>query len=203
MIVTAEELEPKVDKSRRYTTSKFMAFITTVAGVMSWDLDPAADLESHHAPRWFCAPGEFAGEPALKAEAQRAGCMGEDGLTLGWLPQPNEMGRLPLIWRVFVNPPFSDLSPWLARVWRNISEANALGVEMRVAMVLPGNRTEQPLWQQHVEPFLEGHMYERREGYRLVAHSPVGRQFYGHPGNPEPVTGAAEWPSVVLVWRRA
>jgi hypothetical protein len=201
VIVTAEELEPKLDKSRRYTTSKFMAFIKGAAGVMGWDLDPAADLESHHAPRWLCAPGEFAGAPDLERAAELQGCLGEDGLALSWLPGPGR--HLPMFWRVFVNPPFSNIEPWLAKTWDTIAKANDIGLAVRIAMVLPANRVEQPFWQEHVEPFLSGHWAQGREGYQLTAHSPKGRQFYGHPGNPEPESGAAEWPSLVLVWRRA
>lgn len=106
-------------------------------------------------------------------------------------------------YRLFDNPPFDDIEPRLAKVWATIGEANRLGIELRIAMVMPGNRTEQGFWQDHVEPFLEGHPLAGREGYRLVAYSPRTRQFYGHPGNPEPKSGQAEWPSVVLVWRRA
>lgn len=214
-----EAVKPKVDDNRRYTTRAFMHFIKRVAGVDAWDLDPAADFESHHAPRWFAAPGDLSHDAA-----------GIDGLQQSWHPTPewaslvderralcwritpapansHEHART---WRIFINPPFDRIEPWCDRIWKHIYEdqgtARMLGLDSvfyRVALVLPGNRTEQPFWQDHVEPFLAGHQYAGRYGYQLVAHSPRTRQFYGHPGNPEPKSGQAEWPSVVLVWRRA
>jgi hypothetical protein len=211
--------KPKVDENRRYTTRSFMSFIKRSADVDAWDLDPAADEESHHAPRWFAAPGDVAPNAAAV-----------DGLEASWHPTPEWAARIderraacwrmtPMpansyeysrTWRVFINPPFDNIGPWLERVWQHllyedVGAARALGCDVfyRVAMVLPGNRTEQPFWQEHVEPYLAGHEFAGRFGYSLVAHSPPGRQSYGHPGNLEPRGGSAEWPSVVLVWRRA
>ena len=230
-----EVVVPKVDENRRYTTRVFMHFIKRVAGVTTWDLDAAADQESHHAERWFAAPGDVA-----------PGAAAFDGLKQSWLPPPeakidrphgygwrpcptckgscsvpvegggkacptcyDHQGQVNEAWLIFVNPPFDDLATWLAKVWATIAEANAAGIDLRIAFVMPGNRTEQGHWQDHVEPFLEGHERAGRDGYKLVAHSPRTRQNYGHPGNVEGLgsgddsSGGAKWPSVVLVWRRA
>lgn len=213
------EVVPTADPNRRYTTRTFMEFIKRVAEVDAWDLDPAADEESHWAPRWFAAPGDVA-----------PGAAGVDGLRCSWrptrewadgvderraecwrmTPQPANGHEHSRTWRIFINPPFDLLAPWVDRVWRTLYEdgeaRRELGVDVffRVAMVLPGNRTEQPFWQEHVEPYLAGHTYAGRYGYRLVAHSPPGRQSYGYPGNPNGIgSSGVEWPSVVLVWRRA
>lgn len=50
--------------------------------------------------------------------------------------------------RVWVNPPYSRLEPWLAKAW----DAMADGCEL-VVMLLPANRCEQGWWQDYVEPF--------------------------------------------------
>jgi hypothetical protein len=47
--------------------------------------------------------------------------------------------------RVWVNPPFSKLSPWVERAWDEPTEV--------VCILLPNNRQEQPFWQNMVEPF--------------------------------------------------
>lgn len=211
-----EAVVPKVDENRRYTTRAFMHFIKRVAGVEHFDLDAAADFESHHADRWFISPGDvrlwrsdgvehppcdyLAGVAGFCNKCGQFMPSGVDGLASSWLP-PSLPRSAP--WCIFINPPFDNIGPWLAKVWATIEQARGLAIEVRIAFVMPGNRTEQGLWQDHVEPFLAGHAEENRLGYQLVAHSPRTRQFYGHPGNPEPKSGQAEWPSVVLVWRRA
>ncbi len=224
-----EAVVPKVDENRRYTTRPFMHFILRVAGVDGFDLDVDADMESHKASRYFASPADGRmvppRPPRTIGEVEHAGCSytapagglcnkcgrwmptAFDSLVQSWLPSSrwHEVGQpgVARSWRIFDNPPFDAIEPRLAKVWATIAEANRIGVELRIAMVMPGNRTEQGFWQDHVEEFLEGHPLAGREGYRLVAHSPRTRQFYGHPGNPEPKSGQAEWPSVVLVWRRA
>ena len=47
--------------------------------------------------------------------------------------------------RVYCNPPFSDIRPWVEKAW---GEAEA---EL-VVMLLPANRTEQGWWQDLIEP---------------------------------------------------
>lgn len=45
--------------------------------------------------------------------------------------------------RVWCNPPYSDLRPWVQKAW---DESAA------TVMLIPANRTEQPFWQELVEP---------------------------------------------------
>lgn len=216
------DLFPEVHKpkapeaiNRRYTTRPFMEWIKRKAGVDGWDLDAAADSESHWAPRWFCAPGD-----EIRADL---GCAGVDAFKQAWAPTPewfevnrvpqglgvvrirpvlSEWGFTPPVWRVFLNPPFDNLGDWLGLVWRQLGAAQLLMQSpkfcFRVAMVMPANRPEQPLWQEHVEPFRDGRAM--RYGYRLETHYPPGRQVYGHPGCPEGA-GSADFPSMCLVWR--
>jgi phage N-6-adenine-methyltransferase len=47
--------------------------------------------------------------------------------------------------RVYCNPPFSDLRPWIAKAWK---EHRAI----LTVLLLPANRTEQGWWQDSIEP---------------------------------------------------
>lgn len=51
--------------------------------------------------------------------------------------------------RVWCNPPFSGVPAWVAKAW---SEMECNGCSL-VVMLLPANRTEQPWWHEHVEPY--------------------------------------------------
>lgn len=56
-----------------------------------------------------------------------------DGLAQSWAGE-----------RVWCNPPYSSIEPWIAKAW-------ASGAEL-VVMLLPANRTEQGWWQRLIEP---------------------------------------------------
>lgn len=47
--------------------------------------------------------------------------------------------------RVWCNPPYSDIRPWVAKAWGSCAEL--------VVMLVPANRTEQAWWQDLIEPF--------------------------------------------------
>ena len=55
---------------------------------------------------------------------------------------PTERGE-----RVFCNPPYSDIRPWVEKAWIEAPQAEL------VVMLLPANRTEPTWWQELVEPF--------------------------------------------------
>lgn len=281
------EVAPTPDENRRYTTRQLMEYAKRVAGVTAWDLDPDADLESHHAPRYFVAPGDVRVYATRGPAVAHEGCSyiaaalgstctkcgrvmpsGVDSLAQSWLPpaplnewrdarlevdedgdcvrcglsvgddqhlcppgfsMPGRENR----WRIFNNPPFDAIGPRIEKVWKTIEQScdtwrcakcecafiaespkhcisgNCDGWLVRplalvVAMVMPGNRGEQPFWQEHVEPYLEGHEKAGRYGYALTVHHPPGRQAYGYPGNPLGIGSAAStpWPTIVLHWRR-
>lgn len=64
-----------------------------------------------------------------------------------WTP---EIDGLAQDWRgerVWCNPPFSDIPPWVAK-------AASSGAEL-VVMLVPANRTEQAWWHDHIEPHRE------------------------------------------------
>jgi hypothetical protein len=63
-----------------------------------------------------------------------AAALAEDGLAQEWSAAE----------RVWCNPPFSDLPSWVAK---------AHAAPCTVVMLLPGNRTEQPWWQEYIEPY--------------------------------------------------
>ena len=152
-------VDPTADIDRRYTTRDTMALCMRLAGVDAWDLDVAADEESHWAPNWY--------------DVER------DGLTQPWTG------------RVWCNPPFSDIAPWVAKAWLE----RGSNVVKTIAMLLPCNRTEQPWWQKDVEPY--------REGNLLRSHFLPGRVKFGHPGNRDGIgVGSPPFGCVLLVWGR-
>lgn len=48
--------------------------------------------------------------------------------------------------RVYCNPPYSNITPWVVKAWREVD------AEL-IVMLLPANRTGQAWWQKHVERF--------------------------------------------------
>lgn len=59
----------------------------------------------------------------------------DDGLGQSWAGE-----------RVWCNPPYSDIRPWLAKAWAEVERADL------IVFLLPANRTEQGWWQDLVEP---------------------------------------------------
>lgn len=59
----------------------------------------------------------------------------ENGLAQSWAGE-----------RVYCNPPYSDIEPWLEKAWAEVDAS-------LIVMLLPANRTEQYWWQQWVEPY--------------------------------------------------
>jgi len=71
--------------------------------------------------------------------------------------------------RVWCNPPYSDIEPWVQK-----AKAEGFAADL-IVMLLPANRTEQGWWQRHVEP-------GRRGGTLRVEFLPGRMRFikYGH-----------------------
>lgn len=67
------------------------------------------------------------------AKCERFYSPAEDGLAQSWRDE-----------RVWCNPPFSDIEPWVVKA--------AISCAELVVMLVPANRTEQGWWQRHVEP---------------------------------------------------
>jgi hypothetical protein len=176
-------VDPTADIDRRYTTPETMALCMRLADVDGWDLDVAADAESHWARHWYCAPGDTS-----------AWAYGVDGLQCPW-------------WgRVWCNPPFSDVESWVERAWQAVNPCNATVAQL-VAMLLPANRTEQPFWQRMVEPYRDRGMLggglPLDGNVELTSHFLPTRVRFGHPGNPKGHNvGSPPFGCVLLVWRR-
>jgi phage N-6-adenine-methyltransferase len=83
----------------------------------------------------------------------------DDGLAQDWTPH-----------RVWVNPPYSNLRPWVEKAWTAADAGCPL-----VVMLLPANRTEQKWWQELVEPY-------RDEGMGLSVEFLPGRMRFIAPG---------------------
>lgn len=175
-------VNPGADVDRRYTTRETMDLCKRLAGVDAWDLDAAADEESHWAPCWYSAQ--------------------QDGLALRWIQ------------RTWVNPPYSNIEPWVAKAWREICHCRV------IAMLLPANRTEQSWWQKLVEPFrdsprltlkpasshdMDDALSQASTTTSLISfrtHYLPGRIRFGHPGNRDAVgVGSPPFGCVLLVWR--
>lgn len=89
--------------------------------------------------------------------------------------------------RVWCNPPFSALRPWIEKAWAS---------RAAVCMLIPANRAEQGFWQDLIEPFRD-----RLDGV-LRTRFLAGRTQFGTPEAPE----GARWNSsppfgcVLLMW---
>lgn len=169
-----------MSKTERYTLPEDVERFRRMADVRPFDLDAAACIEAHHAPKWIGAP------TMTNAEiAKAAGCVGLDGLVWPWFGS------------VWCNPPFDDLGAWVARAW---TEAWSPRVES-IVMLVPANRTEQPWWQQHVEPHRD-----RRASPRTPSLTSrfIGRRVnFGGPGSPTKVLKrGAKFGCALLIWRR-
>ncbi len=70
------------------------------------------------------------------AKCERFFTQQDDGLERVWA---NE--------RVWCNPPYSDIAPWVLK-----AHGERFGARL-IVMLLPANRTEQRWWQNHIEPW--------------------------------------------------
>ena len=95
--------------------------------------------------------------------------------------------------RVWCNPPYSDIEPWLRKAWAEFPRCEL------IAMLLPACRCEQRWWQEHVEPLRDG-----RSEHGLRTYFLPGRSRFGIPGNPLGIgVGAPPFGCVLLVWHRS
>lgn len=102
--------------------------------------------------------------------------------------------------RVWCNPPFSRLAPWLAKAWWEMRA----GCEL-IVMLTPANRTEQHFWQEYVEPFRDGPV---TDGVTLRTRFLKGRTRFILPPDFQYYTTKAKgdrppFGCVLLIWERA
>jgi phage N-6-adenine-methyltransferase len=91
--------------------------------------------------------------------------------------------------RVWCNPPYSDIAPWIRKAWECWASTSG------IVMLLPASRTEQGWWQVMVEP------YRDRAGSPLSSEFLPGRMHFLRPG--QTAVGPGERPPfgcVLLVW---
>lgn len=80
---------------------------------------------------------------AANSKCERFYSIEEDGLSKDWTGE-----------RVWCNPPYSDIRPWVEKAWREWGHDPATGRQKGaelIVMLLPANRTEQRWWQETVE----------------------------------------------------
>lgn len=114
----------------------------------------------------------------------------EDGLAQSWDGE-----------RVWCNPPFSRLEPWVEKAWVAMVD----GACEHVTMLLPANRCEQGWWQRHVEPYRDGSPFH---GVCLTTRFLPGRLRFGRPDGYQwgPSRKKGDRPPfgcVLLTWERA
>ncbi len=115
---------------------------------------------------------------AHNAKCERYINRDEDGLVASWSGE-----------RVWCNPPYSDIRPWVEKAWRSDCPL--------IVMILPANRTEQGWWQDLVEPFRD------RAGSPLTVEFMRGRLRFIAPGSDR--VGPNERPPFgccLLIWTR-
>lgn len=80
----------------------------------------------------------------------------ENGLAQSWAGE-----------RVWCNPPYSSIEPWIVKAWAEEADA--------IVMLVPANRCEQGWWQRHVEPWRDKGQRFRVEflpgRLRFIAHN--------------------------------
>jgi phage N-6-adenine-methyltransferase len=132
-----------------------------------------------HAQWHFTVDAASAPKAPSSAIIGRFWTKADDGLRQAWDGE-----------RVWCNPPYSNIAPWVRKAW--LSRAVAV-------LLVPANRTEQAWWQTMVEPFRD-----RRDGV-LRTEFLERRINFGTPERPE----ADDWNSsppfgcVLLIWPTA
>lgn len=197
-----------------------LARLYAAPGRGEYDLDAAASHENALADSYYTQDGYYVRDdapvdpedppPAGVRDVLVAKLSDADGLSGGW-------GWNTYVW---VNPPYSDIRPWVEKAWREVSKPE--GTRPRsITMLLPA-RTDAPWWQQLVEPYRVGgrgvpqpvgsEAYELiadfrprveflRNGQRIQSRDPkTGELRFNRDGSPR--LSGARFGVVVLVWRR-
>lgn len=157
----------KGGNDERFTTEEVDLTCRRLADVAHWDVDVAACSEHHLAERYYTKVNSGLAESALWAGS------------------------------VWCNPPFSKPRPWLERAWAEHQIAMECGnnPHLVIAMLLPGTRTEQPWWQELVEP------YRDQPASFLRSYFLQGRTNFAHPGSKGIAKRGSPFGCVLLVWR--
>jgi phage N-6-adenine-methyltransferase len=116
-----------------------------VSAAASSALDaPAEEPDDRWTPQWLFnewdAINHFTIDLAASAENTKCAryyTKGDDALSKSWAGE-----------RGWLNCPYSDIYPWVAKAFHEVVSNDC----DRIVMLLPATRTEQPWWQEFVEP---------------------------------------------------
>jgi hypothetical protein len=182
-----QKVNPKVDD--RATAPEVFAEFERRFG---FTLDAAA-LPHNAKCRRFYAPPDFTARRCMWAQPGECGpfgCLGcEHGGDGG--PAPLALDGLAQSWageRVWCNPPYSSIEPWLEKAWGEDAEL--------IVMLLPANRTEQGWWQRHVEP------HRDRGGRLRVEFLPGRMRFIAHDDDAIRPNARPPFGVCLLIWDR-
>lgn len=89
--------------------------------------------------------------------------------------------------RVWCNPPYSHLAPWVAKAALEAATAQV------IVMLIPANRTEQRFWQEMIEPHRDG---RGQIETRFVA----GRINFDYPPSATTTASGSPFGCVLVIW---
>lgn len=95
-------------------------------------------------------------------------------------------------YRVWCNPPYSDIRPWVAKAHREMW----MGCDL-IVMLLPANRTEQAWWQDFIEPHRRAGKIETRFQRGRLRFDTPDQDYAAQPKGNRPPFGV-----VLVIWRR-
>lgn len=183
-------VDPGLDLDRRYTTHATMDLCMRLAGVDGWDLDVAADRESHWAPKWFDVETD-----GLKQRWEgRVWCNPPFSDIAAWVGKAwTEMvsGSGPDVIAMLL-PANRCEQPWWQELvesvrdgWSRDSDGGWVVASARVALFQ--------------SPISEAQWFARLSTYFLP-----GRVKFGHPGNRLAIgVSSPPFGCVLLVWKRS
>jgi phage N-6-adenine-methyltransferase len=104
----------------------------------------------------------------------------------------NDALTQPWFGRVWCNPPYSNLRPWIEKAWQEWCKSDDVAA---IVMLLPANRTEQGWWQDLIEPDRGKRLATRFLRGRLRFDTPEGT--YSDPRGNRPPFGCC-----LVIWGR-
>lgn len=152
------------------------------------------DVDDRRTPRAFFDPLNSLHCFTVDAAASAENAL----LPVYWTRETNALIQSWRGHRVWCNPPYSAIEPWVAKAWTEMREG---GCES-ITMLLPANRCEQGWWQRHVEPFRD--MNSLGEDVELLTRCLRGRMRFDWPkGREVPAKGdRPPFGLVLLDWGR-
>jgi phage N-6-adenine-methyltransferase len=152
----------------------------------------SAESDEHYTPRSAFDPWnrefQFTLDVCATAESrkvERFFSITDNGLAQSWAGE-----------RVWCNPPYSDIRPWVAKARESIHPAFSPKARAQLVVMLVPAWTDRGWWQEFIESDRDG------RGLNLVETRFLKRIRFGTPGDPEGTKSGspAFWP-VLLVWR--